>query len=435
MNPFVNEVNAMRVLIERTTWLNDCVTRGSIRYVTWAILTTAFALPMATVAEATPAYGRRYDTACQTCHAPLPPRLNNVGVLFRKLGFRLPDADDQGRFIIKPVAAHDIGDAASVVADVAGRRDSEVEEGEARTTFELSEVEIVAGTAIGERVSAQAMLVPWDEGEIELENAEIQVNLGTPRHQWIARGGLMQTYLWQKSTHGRLTLSTPLLYGSRAVEGIGPFGGFGLGVSQIGAEVGYLFSSLNEGRLRSTMLTATVLNGVNSEGEAALRNTAEGADVYLQGLQLFGDRNTVGGFYYRGRSFLDEDPDAGLITPGKQRFARYGVMGNYLLLKRLDVVAGAALGWDRSPVRSAEVRFGGFFTEVDAQLMPAWIGVYRFDRVDPNRDEAGDATFAHTVSTTVRVDDHLYLTGEFQRRRLVDADRPWAIIANARFVF
>ena len=206
-------------------------------------------------------------------------------------------------------------------------------------------------------------------------------------------------------------------------------------VIALGAEVGYLFSSLNEGRLRSTMLTATLLNGVDSEGEAALRNTAEGADVYLQGLQLFGDRNTVGGFYYRGRSFLDEDPDAGLITPGKQRFARYGVMGNYLLLKRLDVVAGAALGWDRSPVRPAEVRFGGFFTEVDAQLMPAWIGVYRFDRVDPNRDEAGDATFAHTVSTTVRVDDHLYLTGEFQRRRLVDADRPWAIIANARFVF
>lgn len=245
----------------------------------------------------------------------------------------------------------------------------------------------------------------------------------------------MQTYLWQKPTHGRLTLSTPLLFGSRAVEGVGPFSGFGLGVSQIGAEVGYLFSNLKDGRLSSTMVTAALLNGVNSQGEGALRNTAEGTDVYLQGVQLFGARNTVGGFYYRGRSFLDENPDAGLIAPGKQRFARYGVIGNYLLLKRFDVVAGAALGWDRSPVRPAEVRFGGFFTEVDAEITPAWIGVYRFDRVDPNRDEAGDATFAHTVSTTIRVDDHLYLTGEFQRRRLVDEDRPWAIIANARFVF
>ena len=405
------------------------------RQLIWATLAGAFAVTLGADAEATPAYGRRYDVKCATCHAPLPPRLNNVGILFRKLGFRLPDADDQGRLIIKPVAAHDIGDAASIVADVAGRRDKDVEEGEARTTFELSEVEIAAGTSIGDRVSAQAMFVPWDEGEIKLENAEVQFNLGSPRHQWVARGGLMQTYLWQKPTHGRLTLSTPLLFGSRAVEGVGPFSGFGLGVSQIGAEVGYLFSSLKDGRLSSTMVTAALLNGVSSEGEGAMRNTTEGMDVYVQGLQLFGDRNTMGGFYYRGRSFLDEDPDAGLIAPGKQRFARYGVIGNYLLLKRFDVVAGAALGWDRSPVRPVDVPFGGLFTEVDAQITPAWIGVYRFDRVDPTRDEAGDAMLAHTVSTTFRADDHLYLTGEYQRRRLVDADKQWAVIASARFVF
>lgn len=82
---------------------------------------TATALLFATAAEATPAYARRYNVACQTCHAPLPPRLNNVGILFRKLGFRMPDADDQGRFIIKAVPAHDIGEAASIVANVAGR--------------------------------------------------------------------------------------------------------------------------------------------------------------------------------------------------------------------------------------------------------------------------------------------------------------------------
>jgi hypothetical protein len=405
------------------------------RHLGWATLVGVLAVSFTADAEATPAYGRRYNTACATCHAPLPPRLNNVGILFRKLGFRMPDADDQGRFIIKPVAAHDIGDAASAVVDVAGRRDNDVEEGEGRTTFELTEVELVAGTSIGDRVSAQAMFVPWDEGEIELENAEVQVNLGSPRHQWIARGGLMQTYLWQKATHGRVTLSTPLLFESRAVEGIGPFDGFGLGVSQVGAEVGYVFSNLKEGRLSSTMVTAALLNGVNREGEGALRNTTEGVDVYVQGMQLFGERHTVGGFYYGGRSFLEADPDQGMTSPGKQRFARYGVIANYLLFKRFDVVAGAARGWDRSPVRPDDVRFQGFFTEVDAQVTPAWIGVYRFDRVDPDRDEADDATRAHTVSTTFRADDHLYLTAEYQRRRLVDADTQWAIIASARFVF
>ena len=88
-------------------------------------------------AEATPAYARRYGVACQTCHAPLPPRLNNVGIAFRKLGFRMPDADDEGRFTIKTVPAQSIGDAMSIAADVAARHDKEAAPGEGRTTFEL----------------------------------------------------------------------------------------------------------------------------------------------------------------------------------------------------------------------------------------------------------------------------------------------------------
>lgn len=400
-----------------------------------ALALTALAGVAAPPAGATPAYARRYGVMCQTCHAPLPPRLNNVGIAFRKLGFRMPDADEEGRLTIKTVPAHGIGEAASIVADVAARSDKEAEPGENRTTFELSEVELVAGTAIGNRLSAQTMFVPWDEGEIELENAEVQFNAGSARHQLVLRGGLMQTYLWQKANHGRLTLSTPLVFAPRAVEGVEPFEGFGLGANQIGAEVGYLFSSLKDGRLRSTMLTAAVLNGVNLEGEGALRNTTGGADLYLQALQLLGDRNTVGGFYYRGRTFLEAQPDEGLPEPSKSRFARYGPFGNYLLLKRLDLVAGGALGWDRSPLRTGDVRFAGLFAEVDAALTPRLVGIYRFDRVDPNRDEPDDEVRAHTLSTTFRADDHLYLTGEYAWLRRRGDEKDWTFAVNARLAY
>lgn len=400
-----------------------------------ALALTALAGVAAPPAGATPAYARRYGVMCQTCHAPLPPRLNNVGIAFRKLGFRMPDADEEGRLTIKTVPAHGIGEAASIVADVAARSDKEAEPGENRTTFELSEVELVAGTAIGNRISAQAMFVPWDEGEIELENAEVQFNAGSTRHQLVLRGGLMQTYLWQKANHGRLTLSTPLVFAPRAVEGVEPFEGFGLGANQIGAEVGYLFSSLKDGRLRSTMLTAAILNGVNLEGEGALRNTTGGADLYLQALQLLGDRNTVGGFYYRGRTFLEAQPDEGLPEPSKSRFARYGLFGNYLLLKRLDLVAGGALGWDRSPLRAGDVRFAGLFAEVDAALTPRLVGIYRFDRVDPNRDEPDDEVRAHTLSTTFRADDHLYLTGEYAWLRRRGDEKDWTFAVNARLAY
>lgn len=404
------------------------------RPTTVALLAVA-AATVAGTAEAIPAYGRRYGVMCTTCHAPLPPRLNNVGIAFRRLGFRMPDADEEGRFVIKTVPAHGIGDAASLAADVAARRDKEAEPGENRTTFELAEVEAVAGTAIGNKLSAQAMFVPWEDGEVELENAEVQFNGGSARHQFVARGGLMQTYLWQKANHGSLTLSTPLLFAPGAVEAVEPFEGFGLGVNQIGAEVGYLFTKLEDGRLRSTMLTAAVLNGVNQEGEGAIRNTTSGADVYLQALQLLGDRNTIGGFYYRGRSFLAPEPGEGLPDGSKHRFSRYGFFGNYLLLNRFDVVAGGALGWDRSPLLRDDVRFAGLFAEVDARLTPRWIGVYRFDSVDPNRDEADDTARAHTVSSTFRADDHLYLTGEYRRVKRRADEKDWAFVVNARLIY
>ncbi len=394
----------------------------------------AVGVALAAPAEAIPAYGRRYGVMCTTCHAPLPPRLNNVGIAFRKLGFRMPDADEEGRFVVKSVPAQGIGDAASLVADVAVRRDKEGEPGEERTSFELSEVEVLAGTAIGKNVSAQAMFVPWEDGEVELENAEIQWNAGSARHQLVVRGGLMQTYVWQKANHGRLTLSTPLVFAPSAVEGVEPFDGFGIGVNQFGAEAGYLLNRLKDGRLRTTMLTAAVLNGVDQEGEGAARNTTSGADVYLQALQLFGERNSVGGFYYRGRSFLAPEPDEGLPEGSKHRFSRYGLFGNYLLLNRFDVVAGGALGWDRSPVRVDDVRFAGLFAEVDARLTPRWIGVYRFDGVDPNRDESGDTVRAHTLSSTFRADDHLYLTGEYRWLKR-EGEKDWAAVLNARLVY
>jgi mono/diheme cytochrome c family protein len=119
-------------------------------------LLAVIAAALASPAEAIPAYGRRYGVSCTTCHAPLPPRLNNVGIAFRKLGFRMPDADAEGRLILKTVLSHGIGDAASIVADVAARRNKEAEPGSSNTTFELSEVELAAGTAIGNKVKKKA---------------------------------------------------------------------------------------------------------------------------------------------------------------------------------------------------------------------------------------------------------------------------------------
>lgn len=400
---------------------------------------TLLALMLCSTADATPAYGRRYGVSCNTCHSPLPPRLNNVGMLFRRLGFRMPDADDEGKLIIKAVPAHGIGDAASLSANAAFRRDQKAEEGTNKATLQLGEVELVAGTAIGNHLSTQAMFVPWnDDGEIELEDAEAQFNAGSPRHQVTARAGLMQTFFWQKANHGILTHSTPLLFDERAVQGVGDFGGFGLGAKLIGAETGYLFTRLKDGRFSSTAASVAVYNGVNSEGERAIRNTTRGADVLLQAVQLFGQRNTLGAFYYRGRVGLEPavavEPEGEPAGEPKDRFTRYGLMGNYLLFRRLDVVAGAAQGKDRTEPAGGETRMQGLYAELAATLTKPWIGVYRFDAVDPDRDRGGDTVRAHTVSSTFQADDHLYLTAEYRWLRRSE-EKDGAFVVNARLIY
>ena len=400
-------------------------------------IVAGMALFVATTADGTPAHGRRYGVNCETCHAPLPPRLNNVGILFRKSGFRMPDADENGKFLLKTVSSHGWGDAVSIVGNAGIRRDDKVGPGESRTTFELGEVELASGTAIGKHFSTQVMLT-WADGVAKVENLEAQVNLGSTEHQFTARGGLLQTYIWQKANHGSLTHSTPLLFDEAAVLGVGGFGGFGLGGNQLGAEVGYVYTHLADGKMSSTIVTAALLNGVNEAGERADRNTRGGADFYLQAVHLFGDRNTIGAFYYDGRTTLDPTGAGDPAGPFRHRFARYGVMGNYLLFKRFDVVGGAALGTDRSEVLGTDARFRGFFGELDIQLTKRLICVYRYDDVDTDRDAENASVRAHTVSTTWQADDHVYLTGEYRwlrRPEGPDVLTNGSFILNARVTF
>src|SRR5689334_20998442 len=185
-------------------------------------------------ARATPAYARRYDVNCATCHSPMPPRLNNVGMLYRRAGFRLPDADDNGKLTLKMLPAHGIGDALALNAEIGAEHDPVADPGTSRTTMQMGEVAFLAGTAIDDHLSAQLIYIARnDEGASEVEDAEMQAIGGTPEQMWSVRGGLSQTMLWQKVNNGALTPSTPLVFDEGAVAPVGDFGGFGLGLNQM----------------------------------------------------------------------------------------------------------------------------------------------------------------------------------------------------------
>ena len=53
-------------------------------------------------AQAIPAFARRYETACTTCHV-LPPKLNAFGMAFKNNGYRMPGGDEN--FVKQPDVA------------------------------------------------------------------------------------------------------------------------------------------------------------------------------------------------------------------------------------------------------------------------------------------------------------------------------------------
>lgn len=386
--------------------------------------------------SAIPAYARRYNVECNTCHAPMPPRLNNVGMLYRRSGLRLPDAGDNGQLELKNVAATSIGDAASmsVEFDAHHLSSASTTPGDNRTSMQMGEIALVAGTAVGEHYSTQLVFLPRnDEGSPEFEAGEVQANLGTAARQVYARAGLTQTLMWQKANEGSITLTAPLAFDEAPVGSVGSFGGFPLGLKQTLIEVGGVQAALKSGRLQATMVSASVLNGVTqdpSTGEisAAPNHSANGVDMLLQATELMGDRHTLGVFYYDGRS---SDITSGL----RDHYYRAGVVGSVVPIERVEVVGGLVSGKDKSTEPGFEsVKSLGGYVEANVEIVPHWIGVYRFDQADPNTDAGGDLRRAHTLSTSAQVLDNLFLVLEYQQR-LEGGGKPHDILGRIRFVY
>lgn len=127
-------------------------------------------------AGAIPAFARKYQMSCTTCHAPFP-RLKPFGEEFAARGFRLEAAQEPAR------ATYDVGDPLLALPrdlPLAARIEgffSYKEEARARTDFESPWVwKILSGGPLGKQVSYYFYFLA-EQGEVTgLEDAYLQVN-------------------------------------------------------------------------------------------------------------------------------------------------------------------------------------------------------------------------------------------------------------------
>lgn len=391
------------------------VWRVSIRLVATAFVAFGTSRP----AQAIPAFARQFGVKCSTCHSPVPPRLNNLGVTFKRLGYRMPDADDEGRLVLKLKPSRSPFDDTSLVGDF--RAESERDE---PTSLVLDEVEAMAGGSIDPRVSYAAQ-VAWG-GEFELEGLEGQLLLGPPSRNVTARFGLLAPLQWEKWNHQRLTISRPLLVSTRVpIDGLeGP-----LWLDpQVGVEVGVNLTALGEtGAMRSTFLSLGVFNGFSpADGELSRRENNGFKDVMVQATHLWGDSNTVGILYYRGKiSGIGEEAFA-------DRIERWALVGNYRIRTGTDFLAGVGLGRDTATAGDiGGVRSRGWFLEADHGFGERTAAAVRYERFEPKRDVAGLDLRGPTVSATHHLFENVLLAAEYRGLKAGDNPRDRMIVLRA----
>jgi hypothetical protein len=376
--------------------------RSSVGAVSLAIAfvsVSIFVLPG--TSEAIPAFARQFNASCSTCHTPVPPRLNNLGITFKRLGYRMPDADDEGKLILKDKPSRSVFEDFSLVADFRGESARD-EEGR----FKLDELMALGGGAINKHLAYQGELT-YSGGAVALETLEGHLIAGRPEVNVTARFGVLVPEIWTKCNTQRLTVFTPLL-NSTSVP-IGGFGGFSLHDAQRGVEVGLNLNHLGDaGAIRSTFLSVGVYDGLLQNQGGLSFDQRNFRNVVVQAVHLFGDSHSIAALWYHGNAKYG--PETFQDTTD-----RLALMGNYRLATGTDMLAGVNVGRDTTTEPAiGRVSSRGWFAEVNQAIGTKTAALVRFDRVNPDRVTAATRVDGPTIGLTRHLLDNLLLNAEYR---------------------
>ncbi|HWP99259.1 MAG TPA: hypothetical protein VNK92_02190 [Vicinamibacterales bacterium] len=376
-------------------------------------------------AWAIPAFARQFNVACSTCHAPVPPRLNNLGIVFKRLGYRMPDADDPGRLVLREKPSRALFDDFSLIGDFRG----ENSRGEP-TAFALHEAEMMGAGAAGRRLSYSAQ-VAWEDGAFELEGLEGQVLLGRPQANFTARFGLLAPLLWDKFGHQRLSVSQAPLAHNRVPAG--EFVGYRLHGAQRGVELGLNLTRLGAegGAMRATFLAIGIYNGLTQEGDdLVFEENNSFKDVLIQAMHLWGDSNTIAALWYRGKA-----TDIG-AEGFDDAYDRWALLGNYRLRSGTDILGGFSVGRDDTTVHEVgRITSRSWFLELNQAIAARTAAFVRYDRFEPNRSLADATLRGPTVGATHQVFDNLLLTAEYRGLRSGTGERGRDFVVRAIVIY
>ena len=351
-----------------------------------------------TEADAIPAFARRYQTSCLTCHVAIP-KLNAFGIAFRNNGYRMPPGDEAyvrvpdvslgapGWKRLWPDAVWP--GAISGIPPVAFRLISDVVVDPrrlARVDFEFPhEFEVLAGGTAGERLSYFAELEVEGSGEVVLARAFAQFDhLGGTTMANLVIGRFEPRVVPFSRIWRRLTSSDFLTSEYRSVTD-----GFDFKQSQAGFE----FWGARSGRGgRGGVEYAVGL--VNGNGPGTDNNTSK--DFYYRASRKFGGFGVTGS---SGNAPIE--PEVRSWRDDSVRLGTFGYLGHGLFntvddkfwragadidvfWRDLNLFAAAWRGRDRTDLQADGRLSTALSVEANYMVKPWIVTIIRYDSVVRN---------------------------------------------------
>ncbi len=435
-------------------------------------------------ASAIPAFARKYQTSCSTCHTVYPV-LNSFGKAFKATGYRIPAGDDaftkDEPVSLGAPAWKQVWPDALWPSDIPGgsvasfwlsSRYRVNKSAPITNEFDgLHEVYVLTGGTLGESFSFFMELEVIDGGTIPtafgaaLPRAFFQYN--HPSHKFNVTYGLFEPRAELTSTRLRLMRLSDYLSNR---YGMPPSGNsFSLAPNQRGFEVwgnvegpgnrGGLewFAGVVNGRDAGTPPGAgaygAAISGLNTRLQAALaregRTPVEnnsnkdfylGANFKIGGMGVLGggasetelaqadnfvdNSATVGAFYYRGQApALVTEAEREILDRDGNDFHRLGFKVD-LNLHRANILYGVQR--NRDQVRTVARNFDQLINMVEVRyvLWPWLIPAVRFENLNPNYGVAFNRTTLH-ASILARANIRISLEGILSRNSTTDPIRDY----------
>jgi hypothetical protein len=383
----------------------------------------AFALIFPDRSAAVPQFARRYNLKCSACHT-IVPVLNEQGYMFKRLGYHLPPALEEGKaaeyisdLVKKEPEWKLTNNAALAVADFSYSAERATSEGttpSSTSAFQVGAWNAYFGGWIPDTnffYFTEFDIVTGGSTNPQLMNAYFGYSGGTARSSWYLAGGREHLQVGEGTRAAQvysLLPSAPLLF-----EQMGPTN-FVIDQAPVGIDVGYTWASSNYKRVFAA--TAKVTNGDNADGSEILTSSNRNSkDAYVDLDFWYAPESGITFLDYYGKKDQNNTDPLGNAFTFHPVIRREAVFANYMFKYTVDLTTGYVHshdGWVSDPAAPSGTFVGNdYFVALDYYVQRGFAFSGRFDRINQQILGTGGVGLQNTHDWTIGASKTLTLSG------------------------